>query len=140
MVARRRGPERLSAAFSVRLPPALLAAVDAFVVKANEGDPLGVDPIGRTDVIRRALAAYLSNAAAVIPLQNAQGGPLSRPAGGQAPGDAKSPPRGAQGPNRARAAKVKQVPKSAQEDPFALDLAAFDFGELAPLDFDKGEK
>lgn len=96
MVARRRGPERLSAAFSVRLPPALLAAVDAFVVKANEGDPLGVDPIGRTDVIRRALAAYLSNAAAVIPLQDAQGGAISSPPGGEVRDGSKSPLRGDQ--------------------------------------------
>lgn len=65
MVARRRGPERLSAAFSVRLPPALLAVVDAFVVKANEGDPLSVDPIGRTDVIRRALQEYLAARGAI---------------------------------------------------------------------------
>lgn len=118
MVARRRGPERLSAAFSVRLPPALLAVVDAFVVRANEGDPLGVDPIGRTGVIRRALGEYLAArgaiSAAQAPTQRAEA-PEVKPRKAKAP---KGSPKGAQTP----------------EDPFALDL-----GELAPIDFDKGE-
>lgn len=60
MVARPRGPELLSAAFNVRLPPALLAAVDAFVAKENAADPYGARPSGRTDVLRRALVEYLA--------------------------------------------------------------------------------
>ena len=97
MSARRRGPERLSSVFSVRLPPALLAAVDAFVVKANEADPLSVEPIGRTDVIRRALADYLRYSVAVLPLQNATGEATSTDAAPSLPDGTKGPPRGAQG-------------------------------------------
>lgn len=127
MVARRRGPERLSAAFSVRLPPALLAVVDAFVVKTNEGDPLSVDPIGRTDVIRRALQEYLAARGAIpaaqAPAQRAEA-PKAKPSKAKAP---KGSPKGAQAP----------------EDPLALDLGELtpiDFGELTPIDFDKGGK
>lgn len=97
MSARRRGPERLSSVFSVRLPPALLAAVDAFVVKANEADPLSVEPIGRTDVIRRALADYLRYSVAVLPLQNAPGEATSTDAAPSPPDGTKGPPRGDQG-------------------------------------------
>lgn len=97
MSARRRGPERLSSVFSVRLPPALLAAVDAFVVKSNEADPLSVEPIGRTDVIRRALADYLRYSAAVLPPQNAPGEATSTDAAPSPPDGTKGPPRGAQG-------------------------------------------
>jgi hypothetical protein len=132
MVARRRGPERLSAAFSVRLPPALLAVVDAFVVRANEGDPLGVDPIGRTDVIRRALGEYLAArgaiSAAQAPAQRAEGAEV-KPSKAKAP---KSPPRGAQAPEDdfTRSLAALDLP----------ELAPIDLGELAPIDFDKGGK
>jgi hypothetical protein len=106
----------------VRLPPALLAVVDAFVVKTNEGDPLGVDPIGRTDVIRRALGEYLAArgaiSAAQAPAQRAEA-PKAKPRKAKAP---KSPPKGAQAPE------------------FVLpELAPIDIPELAPIDFDKGE-
>ena len=97
MSARRRGPERLSSVFSVRLPPALLAAVDAFVVKANEADPLSVEPIGRTDVIRRALADYLRYSVAVLPPQNAPGEETSTDAAPSPPDGTKGPPRGDKG-------------------------------------------
>jgi hypothetical protein len=97
MSARRRGPERLSSVFSVRLPPALLAAVDAFVVKSNEADPLSVEPIGRTDVIRRALADYLRYSAAVLPPQNAPGEATSTDVAPSPPDGTKGPPRGTQG-------------------------------------------
>lgn len=97
MSARRRGPERLSSVFSVRLPPALLSAVDAFVVKSNEADPLSVEPIGRTDVIRRALADYLRYSAAVLPPQDAPGEATSTDTAPSAPDGDKGPPRGTQG-------------------------------------------
>lgn len=46
---------------SVRLPQALLAALDAHVTALNEAAArdLAADPIGRTEVIRRAIAEYL---------------------------------------------------------------------------------
>ncbi len=126
MVARPRGPELLSAAFNVRLPPALLAAVDAFVAQENAADPYAVRPSGRTDVLRRALVEYLA-ARGALPAVPAAQAPAQRAEAPKAkPGKAKAPkgsPKGAQAP----------------EDPFSRDLAALDLGELAPVDFDKGE-
>jgi len=45
----------------VRLPQALLAELDAHVLELNEAaaHDLAADPIGRTEVIRRAIADYL---------------------------------------------------------------------------------
>lgn len=125
MVARPRGPELLSAAFNVRLPPALLAAVDAFVAKENAADPYGARPSGRTDVLRRALVEYLA-ARDALPGVPAPQAPAQR---AEAP---KAKPRKAKAP--------KSPPKGAQAPEFVLpELAPIDIPELAPIDFDKGE-
>lgn len=54
---------------SVRLPPALLAALDAHVRELNEAaaHDLAAEPVGRTEVIRRAIAEYLERRNAASP-------------------------------------------------------------------------
>ena len=51
----------LGAPASIRLPQALLDALDAHVRELNEAaaHDLAAEPIGRTEVIRRAIAEYL---------------------------------------------------------------------------------
>lgn len=91
MVAKPRGPELLSMAFSVRLPPALLAAVDAFVAAENSADPFAASPIGRTDVFRRALVEYLTRRG-VQTAQERVEAPKVKPSKAKT---RKGPPRGA---------------------------------------------
>jgi len=90
MVAKPRGPELLSTAFSVRLPPTLLAAVDAFVASENAADPFAASPIGRTDVLRRALVEYLTRRGVQAAPERADA-PAVKPT---KPRARKGPPRG----------------------------------------------
>lgn len=64
MTARRTTERKLNNPIGVRFAPELITALDAFILRKNASDAYAVDPIGRTDVIRRALAAYLAGAAA----------------------------------------------------------------------------
>ena len=59
----------LGVSLSVRLPQALLAELDLLVVELNEAaaHDLAADPVGRTEVIRRAIAEYLERRHAASP-------------------------------------------------------------------------
>ena len=57
----RRRTKELGVSLGVRLPAKLLAELDAHVTALNEAaaHDLAAEPIGRTEVIRRAIAEYL---------------------------------------------------------------------------------
>jgi metal-responsive CopG/Arc/MetJ family transcriptional regulator len=65
----RRRTKELGVSLGVRLPAKLLAELDAHVTALNEAaaHDLAADPIGRTEVIRRAIADYLERRNAASP-------------------------------------------------------------------------
>lgn len=111
--------KNLTSALSVRLAPDQIDAIDAMVVTINAAKALGALDIGRTEVIRRAVAEYIERhrepsretiieasierfealeriAAEAIPSQSTQDEPTSKPRGGKAPPKANGSPRGGQ--------------------------------------------